>query len=535
MVLKKLLLILTVCTIARADTGFKNTIQVTETDNSPKCQAGQIKVSAGTLTCNGQTATITTGGGTGGSPGGTGTQIQYNNAGSFGGVPGSTVTATGPILSSGTIKEFNTSTVYGNGTLALGHDSQFSDMTLTNSGNISKLGSLSGLAHFGEDDNTFLGLMDVCGADQNSGVYCSGFYGGGNQCVTGTTTHWKLPCASASGFLKDDGSGNLSIATPAGGSGYAVDPATVTFKLNLGATASTFTIIQSGIGVTLSTGIALTNTSAAAAGAQQASPALEFSGSGWKTNATASSQTVKWDVFNIPIQAGALPTNELHFLPNVNAVNQIAIDMCGIGTGGTSTMLEFDGQGCGGGTGLGPVNASSEFGIFTNLTERILFGNSGMNLANGNKIGWQSGALGNSFTPDTVLSRNGVGSLEVDTSTLAGTYGKLTTSTQTFYGPIVSSGTAPTVSSCGATPNGSVSGTNTAGVITVGGGVVTSCTLTFANGGFAVDSTVVCVVTDNSTTVSASNGTINTTSAVFNTSATLGGGLIYYVCIAARI
>jgi len=63
MVRRTLFLILTLAGYGFSDTGFSTTIQVTETDNSPKCQAGQLKVSAGTLTCSGQTATITTGGG----------------------------------------------------------------------------------------------------------------------------------------------------------------------------------------------------------------------------------------------------------------------------------------------------------------------------------------------------------------------------------------------------------------------------------------------------------------------------------------
>lgn len=94
---------------------------------------------------------------------------------------------------------------------------------------------------------------------------------------------------------------------------------------------------------------------------------------------------------------------------------------------------------------------------------------------------------------------------------------------------VISSGTAPTVTSCGATPNGSVDGTDFAGVITVGGGVVTSCKLVFS-APFGNGRTPVCVVVDNSTTVSASLGTITVTDATFNTSATLGGGLLYYIC-----
>jgi hypothetical protein len=93
-------------------------------------------------------------------------------------------------------------------------------------------------------------------------------------------------------------------------------------------------------------------------------------------------------------------------------------------------------------------------------------------------------------------------------------------------GNLISSGTTPTVSSCGTSP--SVIGNNISGQITVGGGVVTACTLTFANGGFV--NAPFCVGFDNSTTVSVSDGGASATQQVFNLSATLGGGLIKYVC-----
>jgi hypothetical protein len=66
MVRKSLFLILGLCGIARADTGFTSTIKVTEADNAPSCIAGQLKFSNGTVTCSGQTATITNTGGSGG-------------------------------------------------------------------------------------------------------------------------------------------------------------------------------------------------------------------------------------------------------------------------------------------------------------------------------------------------------------------------------------------------------------------------------------------------------------------------------------
>lgn len=63
MVRRSIFLILALSGFVKADTGFYSTVQVTETDNSPKCQAGQLKVSAGTLSCSGNVANINTGSG----------------------------------------------------------------------------------------------------------------------------------------------------------------------------------------------------------------------------------------------------------------------------------------------------------------------------------------------------------------------------------------------------------------------------------------------------------------------------------------
>lgn len=75
-----------------------------EVDGSPQViNPTVVKVSNGTLSCTGRVCTITTGGGGGGSPGGSNTQLQYNNAGAFGGVTGATsdgtfVTLTSPVF-----------------------------------------------------------------------------------------------------------------------------------------------------------------------------------------------------------------------------------------------------------------------------------------------------------------------------------------------------------------------------------------------------------------------------------------------------
>jgi hypothetical protein len=91
---------------------------------------------------------------------------------------------------------------------------------------------------------------------------------------------------------------------------------------------------------------------------------------------------------------------------------------------------------------------------------------------------------------------------------------------------------SPVVSSCGATPSGSVVGYDSAGTITVGGGVVTSCTLTFAT---AWTNTPTCVISDNSTTVPGDISSVSATAVTFGFSTSLGGGKIYYICMGSDL
>lgn len=75
--------------------------------------------------------------------------------------------------------------------------------------------------------------------------------------------------------------------------------------------ANTFNDLQTlgltALGTTPSPASLLTNSTAAAAGAQQYSPALTWSGNGWKTNATAASQSVAFRAFVQTVQGAAAP------------------------------------------------------------------------------------------------------------------------------------------------------------------------------------------------------------------------------------
>ena len=65
-------------------------------------------------------------------------------------------------------------------------------------------------------------------------------------------------------------------------------------------------------------GLVLTDPTAATAGNQRYSPWIRLTGQGWKTDATAASQTVDWSIENRPSQGAASPDSYLLFLHQVN-------------------------------------------------------------------------------------------------------------------------------------------------------------------------------------------------------------------------
>ncbi|MBI4092477.1 MAG: LamG domain-containing protein, partial [Candidatus Kerfeldbacteria bacterium] len=105
-------------------------------------------------------------------------------------------------------------------------------------------------------------------------------------------------------------------------------------------------INKSAIGATATDALALFNTTDAAAGAQQYSPALRFRGEGWKTDATAASQNVDFRMYVVPVQAAANPTAYLAIDSSVNDAafaNRVVITSAGsVGIGTTSPSSKLD-------------------------------------------------------------------------------------------------------------------------------------------------------------------------------------------------
>ncbi len=78
-------------------------------------------------------------------------------------------------------------------------------------------------------------------------------------------------------------------------------------------------INRNGLATTATAGIYLSNTTAAAAGAQQESPSLVLEGQGWKTTATAASQQARLYLYSLPVQGTANPTSRMVCDYQVNA------------------------------------------------------------------------------------------------------------------------------------------------------------------------------------------------------------------------
>jgi hypothetical protein len=74
-----------------------------------------------------------------------------------------------------------------------------------------------------------------------------------------------------------------------------------------------------GLGTTTLPGLQVTNTTAAAAGAQQYSPSVRWTGQGWKTTATAASQAVDFRAYVIPVQGTTNPSSYWTLESAINA------------------------------------------------------------------------------------------------------------------------------------------------------------------------------------------------------------------------
>lgn len=95
--------------------------------------------------------------------------------------------------------------------------------------------------------------------------------------------------------------------------------ATITRSWSLWSQDGAALLERDGVGATVGTlGLLVQNRTAATAGNQKYSPTIALEGQGWKTNATAASQSVRYELQTIPIQGAAAPTGELRISESIN-------------------------------------------------------------------------------------------------------------------------------------------------------------------------------------------------------------------------
>lgn len=118
---------------------------------------------------------------------------------------------------------------------------------------------------------------------------------------------------------------NKITGTPTTLAGYGITArlltGTNTFTgpvVDVGTTTNTFTFQVPSIAVTPNYSFGLQNPTAAAAGAQQYSPMLWWEGQGWRTNATAESQSVRFGAYVLPVQGAANPSGLWNLAYSIN-------------------------------------------------------------------------------------------------------------------------------------------------------------------------------------------------------------------------
>lgn len=230
---------------------------------------------------------------------------------------------------------------------------------------------------------------------------------------TGVATFLTTPSSAnlASAVTGETGSGALVFAESPSLTTPDIGAATGTSVALTGASS----ITRAGIGATSTQGLLLTNTTDAAAGAQQWSPALQLTGQGWKTNATAASQTVDWRVENVPVQGSAAPTTNLRFSTQINGGGYTAL--WNLQSDGSllqpSTVLT--GVGNAGGGGMRFASGGNRPFLYAGGTNKLFVSDNagiGVNIDRDTVLSWNAGASF-SGSGDTYLSRKAAATLQL--------------------------------------------------------------------------------------------------------------------------
>lgn len=232
---------------------------------------------------------------------------------------------------------------------------------------------------------------------QGKTIYLTTGGGGGGGITVGTTTITSGTSgrvgynnAGVYGEYSITGTGNVVLST---------SPTITTPAITTSAT-----ITRDAIGTASSTGFELTNTTAAAAGAQQFSPCAILTSQGWKTNATAASQSTNWCIQNQAVQGSANPTTDLVFSSQINGGGYTKRFAMGLIAGTTqyAYRFEFDNT-----TGVDGGGATGNIGLVVNNIRRVNLRSSdnSFTLSGPIQLSWAGGNTAGGLG-DTIIRRN---------------------------------------------------------------------------------------------------------------------------------
>ena len=132
-------------------------------------------------------------------------------------------------------------------------------------------------------------------------------------------TIYRDGVATEYAFLRGRSGGQELIGGTDASDGLTLTSTSDATKGKVSISGDLFDITQTAIGATQGDyGLALVNTTAATSGVQQFSPPIRWRGYGWKTDATAASQSVDFRAFVRPILGAAAPTGALDFQASIN-------------------------------------------------------------------------------------------------------------------------------------------------------------------------------------------------------------------------
>jgi hypothetical protein len=139
------------------------------------------------------------------------------------------------------------------------------------------------------------------------------------------------------------------------------------------------------LGTTSTARLTLANTTAAAAGAQQVSPSIVFEGQGWKTTATAASQTVRFRQNVLPVEGAANPSATWRLQSEINNSGTWT-DSLSITTGATMTFgTRFEFKNGSNGMRFGVPGSNDVFGTRGGATANF-------QICSGRALAWSNNA-----------------------------------------------------------------------------------------------------------------------------------------------